>query len=219
MVRCLACGPARPGSDESPLATAVDTEPLGPPSELREAFRPPGSPTLDLTADAEPPTDRALREHLRGDARVLTDRRLPGVPANLDHLVIAPSGVWVVDSKYWVGRIEYRADSLSSANYRLIIGGADRTDEIDSIYSQVIPVAEIVGRDVPVEVALVLVLGDWSLASLPRLVFNRPFKHGSVWIAPLRILIKRINEPGPLGPADVERLTMLLDRHLSPAEG
>ncbi|MGB3375417.1 MAG: nuclease-related domain-containing protein [Microbacterium sp.] len=32
-------------------------------------------------------------------ARVLNDRRLPGTRANIDHIVVAPSGVWVVDAK------------------------------------------------------------------------------------------------------------------------
>ncbi|HET7486662.1 MAG TPA: nuclease-related domain-containing protein [Acidimicrobiales bacterium] len=35
---------------------------------------------------------------------VLHDRRLPGA-ANLDHLLIGPGGVWVVDSKSYRGRI------------------------------------------------------------------------------------------------------------------
>jgi hypothetical protein len=34
------------------------------------------------------------------------DRRIPGSAANVDHLVIGPSGVWVVDSKLWRGRVK-----------------------------------------------------------------------------------------------------------------
>jgi Nuclease-related domain len=37
--------------------------------------------------------------------KVLHDRALPGTNANLDHLVIAPGGVFVVDSKHWTGRV------------------------------------------------------------------------------------------------------------------
>jgi hypothetical protein len=42
----------------------------------------------------------ALLDHLPTRTwAVLHDRRLPGTRANLDHLVIGPSGVWVLDTK------------------------------------------------------------------------------------------------------------------------
>src|SRR4051794_15509835 len=40
-----------------------------------------------------------LSKHLRDSAIVLHDRRVPRSRANIDHLVVARSGVWVVDSK------------------------------------------------------------------------------------------------------------------------
>lgn len=43
------------------------------------------------------------------------DRRLAGDPdgrANLDHVVVAPSGVYVVDAKNWKGRIEVRGHAI-----------------------------------------------------------------------------------------------------------
>lgn len=36
---------------------------------------------------------------------VLHDRRVPGMAANIDHLVASPSIVWVLDSKVWRGDI------------------------------------------------------------------------------------------------------------------
>lgn len=41
---------------------------------------------------------------------VLHDRRVPGSAANVDHLVVGPSGVWVVDSKSWRGRVKVLGD-------------------------------------------------------------------------------------------------------------
>jgi hypothetical protein len=41
---------------------------------------------------------------------VLHDRRIPGSAANVDHLVVGPSGVWVVDSKLWQGRVKVMGD-------------------------------------------------------------------------------------------------------------
>ncbi len=41
---------------------------------------------------------------------VLHDRRIPGTDANIDHLVIGPSAVWVIDSKSYRGRIKVLGD-------------------------------------------------------------------------------------------------------------
>ena len=38
----------------------------------------------------------------------LHDRRVPGTKGNLDHIVVAPAGVFVVDAKHLQGRIEIR---------------------------------------------------------------------------------------------------------------
>ncbi len=55
-----------------------------------------------LTAQVLAPLDRL-------GWSVLHDRRLPG-GANIDHLVIGPGGVWVVDSKAYSGRIKVLGD-------------------------------------------------------------------------------------------------------------
>ena len=41
---------------------------------------------------------------------VLHDRRIPGSAANVDHLVIGTTGVWLVDSKSWRGRVKVLGD-------------------------------------------------------------------------------------------------------------
>jgi len=51
----------------------------------------------------------ALLEHLPGRHWVvLHDLALPGSRANVDHLVIGPTGVWVVDTKAYRARLEAR---------------------------------------------------------------------------------------------------------------
>ena len=53
---------------------------------------------------------------------------VPGGNANIDHVVVASSGVWIIDSKMWEGKIVYKSKTLStSANMRLTVGGQDRT--------------------------------------------------------------------------------------------
>jgi Nuclease-related domain. len=45
---------------------------------------------------------------------VLHDRVIPGAPGNIDHLVIGPTGIFVVDSKVWAGRVVAVADGVLS---------------------------------------------------------------------------------------------------------
>jgi Nuclease-related domain len=37
---------------------------------------------------------------------------MPDSPANLDHLVVGPSGVFVIDSKQWTGQVHQSSDGL-----------------------------------------------------------------------------------------------------------
>jgi Nuclease-related domain len=56
---------------------------------------------------------------------VFHDLAVPDSPANVDHLVIGPTGLFVIDSKQWSGTVHQSADGLAWHNhYRL-----DRTLE------------------------------------------------------------------------------------------
>ena len=124
--------------------------------------------------------------------------------------MIASSGVWIIDSKKWKGKIEYKADSLTSIDARLFVGGNDRTSKVESIYGLVIPVAQVIeDRTVPIHPALVFIEGDWTAASLPRFLVGKPYVHEGVYISPPKVLIKLINEPGSL---DGESINILADR-------
>jgi hypothetical protein len=77
-------------------------------------------------AHGERRTARLLDRLTRDGYVVLHDLAVPGSPANLDHLVIGPSGVFVIDSKQWTGSIHQGIDGLVWHNsYRL-----DRTLDI-----------------------------------------------------------------------------------------
>lgn len=67
-------------------------------------------PTADALAwkrgaVGERATSRALRRFERAGWVVLHDRAIPGSKANIDHLVVGPAGVFVIDSKRWRGRV------------------------------------------------------------------------------------------------------------------
>ena len=67
----------------------------------------------------------ALGKIDRDDVIFLHDRAVPGSRRNIDHIVVAPSGVYVVDAKRYSGRVEVRdmAGLFSRANPRLFVGG------------------------------------------------------------------------------------------------
>jgi hypothetical protein len=159
----------------------------------------------------------SLEHRLTSDAKVLTDRQVPGTNSNIDHIVIASSGVWIIDSKKWKGKIEYKADSLTSINARLYVGGKDRKSKVESIYELVISVAQVIeDRTVPIHPALVFIEGDWSTASLPRFLMGKPYVHEGVHISPPKALIKMINEPGALNVESINFLAIKLDEALKP---
>ncbi len=71
-------------------------------------------------AAGERQTARLLDRLGRDGYVVFHDLALSDSPANLDHLVIGPSGVFVVDSKRWAGSVHQSADGLIWHNhYRL----------------------------------------------------------------------------------------------------
>ena len=55
-----------------------------------------------------------LDEVVRHKGFVLHDRRVPGRRLNLDHLVVMPSGVWVIDTKHYHGRLARRRAAAGS---------------------------------------------------------------------------------------------------------
>jgi hypothetical protein len=161
--------------------------------------------------------DQFLHRTLSDGEVILTDRRLPGTDANIDNVVVASSGVWIIDSKKWSGKIEYKASTLTGIDMHLFVGGEDRTTEIEKIYRLVIPIAQLVDdRSVPICPALVFVEGDWKLSITARHILKKPYKHVGVWISPPRLLAKLIKEPGPLDHDAVTKVGRVLDSHLRP---
>ncbi|MCY1718585.1 nuclease-related domain-containing protein [Microbacterium sp. SL62] len=98
--------------------------------------------------------------------RVLHDRRIPRTRANIDHIVIGPAGVWVVDAKRYVNkRPSLRVDGgiFRPRVETLRIGGRDGTKLVDGVSHQVNLVSRVLGDTVPVFGALCFVNADWPL--------------------------------------------------------
>jgi hypothetical protein len=68
-------------------------------------------------AEGERRTARLLERLVRDGYAVFHDLAVPGSPANVDHLVIGPSGVFVIDSKQWTGSVHQSPDGLAWHNH------------------------------------------------------------------------------------------------------
>jgi hypothetical protein len=117
--------------------------------------------------------ERKLGQRLDGladqGALVLHDRRIPGSRANIDHVVVSPSGIWVIDAKRYRGRPQRRVDGgiLRPRVEKLIVGGRDCTKLVAGVHKQIELVAAAVGRaafgDVTIRGMLCFVEADWPL--------------------------------------------------------
>jgi hypothetical protein len=88
---------------------------------------------------------------------VLHDLAIPGSPANIDHLVIGPGGVVVIDSKQYRGRLQLDPDGLLwygrhplSLTLHRVRWEADQADEILGVADvQVAAIVAVHGASVP----------------------------------------------------------------------
>ncbi|MBE0417914.1 MAG: NERD domain-containing protein [Coriobacteriia bacterium] len=67
--------------------------------------------------DSEWEVSEALAAHLGDDFYVLNDVELPGLGGNIDHLVVGPSGIHVIETKGIVGRVDATTDRLLINGY------------------------------------------------------------------------------------------------------
>jgi len=161
----------------------------------------------------------ALHTAVGDNAVVLNDRAVPQSRANIDHVVIASSGVWIIDSKLWKGLIRVKTvGGILSASQKLMVGNRDESACTEKIYSQVIPIANLLGDlRIPVRPALVFIDGDWGSGVALRAIQNRPYEMLGVIVAWPKAIIAKIREDGPLSGEDVTTIAGTLDAALPPA--
>lgn len=136
------------------------------------------------------------------DVIVLHDRRMPGSRANIDHLAIAPSGVWVIDAKRYKGKIEVRKPLLGKA--KLMIAGRDKTKLVDGLAKQVDAVQaaiEEIAPQVPVHGCFCFVAPEGILADSGLPMVRTLSIDGFPFFYPRR-LAKRLRKPGDLNDED-----------------
>ncbi len=108
---------------------------------------------------------KTLNELASDRLRVLHDRRIPGSRANIDHLAVTPSGVFVIDAKRYAGRPQLKVEGgvLRPRTEKLVVGSRDCTKLVDGVLKQVDVVRAAVGADVAVHAVLCFLEADWPL--------------------------------------------------------
>ena len=154
----------------------------------------------------------SLATHTNSD-RVITlhNRRMPGGRGDIDHIAVAPTGVWVIDAKDWKGNVEINSPLFGTP--RVFIRGRDCTRLIDGLERQIAAVRAALDRDgdhhIPLQGTLCFTKAD--------LRFLRTQTFRGHLLLHRKALAKRLNAEGPLSPATVERVARKLATALPPA--
>jgi hypothetical protein len=152
----------------------------------------------------------ALDKHCRSEVVVLHDRAIAGSRANIDHIAVGPSGVWVIDTKRYTGRIEVAKPLFGAA--KLKVAGRDQTKLVAGLAKQValvMPVVDAVLPKVAVRGAFCFVQGDLPLLGILSI--------SDFLLLHRRSLPKKLNADGPLTVDGVVALTRALAERFPPA--
>jgi hypothetical protein len=129
---------------------------------------------------------------------MLHDRRMPIGRGNIDHIAIAATGVYVIDTKRYRGRIEVVKPLFGAPKLR--IAGRDRTKLVDGLTRQVAVVQDAIrpfAPDAPVHGCLCFVMPTGPLADI-GLPLLRTLKINGHRLYYPRRLARMLNRPGPL---------------------
>jgi hypothetical protein len=151
------------------------------------------------------------------EAILLHDRRLPHGRANIDHIAVAATGVYVIDTKRYRGKIQVQTPLFGAPKLR--IAGRDRTKLIDGLRGQVAVVQAAIdglAGDVPVHGCLCFVAPEGLLADV-GLPLLRTLKIDGCRIYYPRKLARRLNRAGPLSTERALAIRAELSRCLPPA--
>lgn len=228
-IRCVECpGEADSSVEEPPIDLGVAGSSARREYERRKSNRETrirgrfvrfGGAVLALTDD--PQSTRAWATGARGEEkfatalegieglRVLHDRRVPGTRGNIDHIVLAPAGVFVVDAKHYQGKIDIRNRGwFLRPDYRLYVGRRDCSSLAAGLGWQVEAVVAALSaagvESLPlVTPVLCFVDGEWPL-------FSPPDVYAGVRLEGTKSIRKLVAAADVLDPPVIERLTRIL---------
>jgi nuclease-like protein len=150
---------------------------------------------------------------------VLHDRRIPGRRTNIDHLAVAPSGVFVIDAKRYKGKIEVRHPFLGDPH--LFIAGRNKGKLVDGLLRQRDAVRSALADtnpELPVH-ACFCFLNPRGQAGGSGLPLFRTLSINGLQLFYPRKLSKRLNAPGAFTCESRHGVAAVLARAFPPAAG
>ncbi len=158
---------------------------------------------------AEERVGRLLRVAVGRSGLVLHDRAVPRGAANLDHVAIVPSGVWVVDTKRYRGRVRRGRRPCRLAGRRTLLVGHDRGHLVSAALRQRALVQSAAGPETTVRAVLCFAGAEWGLRP-------RPFVLRGVLVTWPAALASSLRVPGPLDRSARDALADRLARAFPP---
>jgi hypothetical protein len=116
---------------------------------------------------AERRTEAQLRRLERGGFRALHARAIPGSEAQIDHLVVGPTGVYAVDSEKWDKRLPVRVQS----HRKLFHGPLSQKARLDEARWEAAQAAELISKAIGREITVVPSLAIYG-PTIPWKVLN-----------------------------------------------
>lgn len=165
------------------------------------------------------PGERRLATHLNrtlaGDAAVLHDRLVPGALDPIDHVVIGPTGIWVVVARSCSGTVECRdRDSWTGADDRLYVGGRNRTNLIVEATKQIAAVRRALDPaghgGAPVNGVVCFTNAGWPPLS-------KTFQLDGVWVTDVKSMTRLVLSAQSFSDAAIDTAGTALRNQLPPA--
>jgi hypothetical protein len=158
-------------------------------------------------AEGEARTGRFL-EPLRAEGfRILHDRRIPGSRANIDHIVIGPPGIFVVETMSYTGRVSIRGVDV-------FVAGRRKTAMIEEVRREALAVQIALADEIDANGYLITPIICIHRARLPW--FGSEV--GGIRLVSGKGLVKRLRKGDRvLGAEEVQRLADLAGARLKAA--
>jgi len=147
--------------------------------------------------------------------RALHDRRVRGTRGNIDHIVVAPAGIFVIDAKLYRGVIRVRdRGTLFKKDDRLYVGSRDCSRLAENMAWQVSAIQAVLTSvsveyaSVPVQPVLCFVDGEWA--------FFTPSSYKGVRLEGMRSIKKLLTSGPVLTPVAVDAIAGILSSAFPP---
>jgi len=155
-------------------------------------------------AEGERKLARCLTDSLSDVAIVLHDRKVPNTRGNIDHLVVASNGIWVIDAKNYAGKVEQRdKGGWFSTNNQLYVDGRNQTKLVAGLEWQVQAVRAVLApvgfSEMPTHPTLCFTNSEWGL-------FAKPITVDGVLITWPSRLLESIRTPGTFDATTIDML-------------